>query len=235
MLKHNPRGNYRFLVAEGRPFSGGAAADEGYDLTHATFQRPVALEVGLAAAQQHLVAAGRPVQAIAGIELRIPEPLTRSAFDTFNRGYVSALKRLGLEVDGLLPASRTNVAPVAGGITEPSVYAFSYTVPASRARAAFVLSGVPETQTSDPAAILDSIMDVLSTRLQEMGCSWDDATAIQFYGVDIPTRQLVDSVLTRIGSAGLHGIQWFSAHPPILGLKFEIDARSVETEVALPT
>jgi hypothetical protein len=83
--------------------------------------------------------------------------------------------------------------------------------------------------------MLDSIIDVLSARLQEMGASWDDATATQFYGVDIPTKQLVDRVLTRIGSAGLRGIQWFSAHPPIQGLKFEIDSRSVGTEVAIPT
>jgi hypothetical protein len=69
MLKLNPRGNYRFLVAEGRPFSGGVVTDDGYDLVRATFEVPIALEAGLAAAERHIVAAGRPVQAIAGVDL----------------------------------------------------------------------------------------------------------------------------------------------------------------------
>ena len=208
-------------------------ADGGYDLVRARFERPIALEAGLAAAQQHVVAAGRPVQAIAGIELRIPEPLTRDEFDAFNRGYVSSLRRLGLELDGLLPAARTNVAPAAGGVSAPSVYAVSYTIPVDRPRPAFVLSGVPETEISDAAAMLDSIMAVLSARLLELGASWDDATAIQFYGVDIPARQMIDRVLSRTGSAGMNGIQWFSAHPPIEGLRFEIDARSAGRELVL--
>src|ERR1700681_4947856 len=98
MLAYNRSGNYRFLAAEGRPFSGGAIADEGYDLVHARFDRPLALEAGLAAAGQHVVAAGRTVQSIAGLELRVPKPLTAGEFESFNQRYVTSLKRLGVEV-----------------------------------------------------------------------------------------------------------------------------------------
>jgi hypothetical protein len=233
MLTHNWSGNYRFLGAEGRPFSGGAVADEGYDLVHARFERPLPLEAGLAAASRVALAAGRTVHAIAGFELRIPEPLSSAAFDSFNQTYVTNLRRLGLEVDGLFPAARTNVAAVVGTVSEASVYAVSYTIPGHRARPAFVLSGAPEAEGDDSAAMLDSIMRVLSVRLEEIGASWEDATAIQLYGVDDIQDLVVDKVLTRVGGAAAHGIHWFPSRPPVEGLRLEIDVRSAGTELVL--
>jgi hypothetical protein len=233
MLTHNRSGNYRFLAAEGRPFSGGAVADEGYDFVHARFERPLPLEAGLAAAARQVAAAGRPVHAIAGFELRIPEPLTKAAFDGFNERYVTSLKRLGLEVDGLMPAARTNVAVVVGAVSEPSLFAVSYTIVGQSTRRAFVLSGIPEEEGSDTASRLDSIMRVLSGRLEALGVSWEDATAIQLYGVDHFQDLLVEQVLKRVGGAAVHGIQWFPSLPPIEGLKLEIDARSAGTELVI--
>ncbi len=233
MLAHSPGGNYRFLAAEGQPFSGGIVADEGCDLVHARFERPIPLEAGLAAAARHVVAAGREVLAMAGIELRIPRPFTRGGFDGFNRAYVASLKRLGLEVGGIMPAARTNVAPAAIGISEPTVYAFTYTIPNQRNRPAFLLSGVPETEGRNPAEMLNSIMKVVSARLGELGASWDDATAIQLYGIDDFQDALVTNVLPRTGWGAVHGIQWFPSRTPIEGLKFEIDVRSAGTELVL--
>lgn len=234
MLAHNRSGNYRFLAAEGRPFSGGAVADEGYDLVHATFERPLLLDAGLAAASRQVAAAGRPVHAIAGFELRIPEPLTQADFGSFNQRYVTSLRRLGLEVDGLLPAARTNVAAVVGGVSEPSLYAMSYTITGQGTRPAFVLSGAPEEEGSDTASRLDSIMRVLSGRLEAFGASWDDATAIQLYGVDDFQDLVMERVLKRVGGSAVHGIRWFPSLPPIKGLKLEIDVRSAGTELVLP-
>jgi hypothetical protein len=233
MLAHSRSGNYRFLAAEGRPFSGGAVADEGYDLVHARFERPLPLEAGLAAASRQVAAAGRPVQAIAGFELRIPAPLTRAGFDAFNERYVTSLRRLGLEVDGLMPAARTNVAAVVGGVSEPSVYAVSYSIPGQRTRPAFVLSGAPEEEGADTAARLDSIMRALSGRLDALGASWEDATAIQMYGVDDFQDLVVEKVLKATGGAAVHGIRWFPSLPPIEALKLEIDARSTGTELVM--
>jgi len=233
MLTHNASGNYRFLGAEGRPFSGGAVADEGYDLVHARFERPLPLEADLAAASRVALAAGRTVHAIAGFELRIPEPLSSAAFAAFNQTYVTNLRRLGLEVDGLFPAARTNVAAIVGAVSEASVYALSYTIPGHRARPAFVLSGAPEEEGDDGAAMLDSIIRVLSVRLEEIGASWEDATAIQLYGVDDVQDLVVDKVLKMVGGAAIHGIHWFPSRPPVEGLRLEIDVRSAGTEVVL--
>lgn len=232
MLTHNRAGGYRFLGLAGRPFSAGGLADDGYDLVHAKFARPLPLQKGLAAAAQHVAAAGRPILSIAGFELRIPEPLSGADFDTFNQRYVKSLKGLGLEVDGLLPAGRTNLA-VAGAVSEPSLYAVTYTIPAKSSRHAFVLSGAPEDQAGDAATMIDSIVRVLSGRLQELGVSWDDATAIQLYGIDNINAGVVERLLSQVGASAVHGIQWFPSLPPVAGLKLEVDVRSAGTELVL--
>jgi hypothetical protein len=234
MLAHNPSGNYRFLAAPGRPFSGGAIADPGFDLVHAIFERPLALDRGLDAAARHLSEADRPISAIAGFELRIPEPLSPGRFDAFNGAYVERLESMGLAVEGLMPAARTNVASVLNAVTEPSVYAMSYTVRRDGGRPAFVLSGVPEEKPGDPISMLESMMGALSTRMAELGVSWEKATAIQLYGVDDVQALLVDNVLRRLGPAAVHGIHWFPSRPPIEGLRLEIDVRSVGRELILP-
>lgn len=208
-------------------------ADGGYDIVHARFARPIALAGGFAAAARQVVSAGRTVHSICGFELRIPEPLTEAGFASFNRDYIAQLKGIGLELDGLLPAARTNVAALVGGVSEASVYAVSYTVPTVRGAPAFLLSGAPEEQPGDATTMLDSIMRVLSLRLEEMGVSWSDATAIQLYGVDNFEGALVGSVLGRTGQAAVHGIHWFPSHPPIAGLKLEIDVRAAGIELVL--
>jgi len=76
-------------------------------------------------------------------------------------------------------------------------------------------------------------MGVLTPRLDEMGVSWSDATAIQLYGVDDFQGDLVHTVLRRTGHAAVHGIHWFPSRPPIVGLKLEIDARSSGLELVL--
>jgi hypothetical protein len=233
MLRHNRSGNYRFIGLAGRPFSAGAVADEGYDFAHARFERPLPLQRGLAAAAGHVSTAGRPIQSIGGFELRIPKPLSRADFDSFNQRYVESLKSLGLEVDGLLPAGRTNVAATVGAVSEPCLYAMSYTIPGRRTRRAFVASGAPEEEGVDTATRLDSIMRVLSVRLGELGVSWDDATALQLYGVDDIQARVVDRLLRQAGGSAVHGIQWFPSLPPIEGLKLEIDVRSAGTELVL--
>jgi hypothetical protein len=227
-----PPGSYRSLVAPGRPFSLGVAADPGYDLVHAVFQRPVPLRQGLEAAAQHVRAAGRPVTAIGAFELRIPEPLGRADFDAFNAPYAARLAAMGLASAGELVAARTNVAPTVPGIREPSLHAFTYTVPDGRRTApAFRLSGATESRLDGSAADrLRSIVQVLEGRLAELGVSWDDATAVSVYG---EPSDVLGSVRESFRAAGLRGLTWFPSRPPLVDFEFEIDAAGVGTELTL--
>jgi hypothetical protein len=229
----NPLGNYRFLGREGRPFSDGIVADQGHDLVHARFASPVPLDAGLSAAVRHVTTTGRPVQSIAGFELRIPEPFSPHDFAAFNDGYIARLKAVGLDVEGLIPTARTNVAPHAGRVTEPSVHAVSYTVPSRRTQAAFVMSGVPEEEPSDFAAMMDSILRVLSGRMKDIGAAWKNATEIQFYGEEGPGDLLVERLIRHAGAAAAAGVHWFPSRPPVVGLSFEIDVRSAGMELVL--
>jgi hypothetical protein len=161
-------------------------------------------------------------------------PLTADGFSAFNRVYVERLRALGLTVGDLMPAARTNVAAVGAGVPAPSLFGFSYTAEGGRGRPAFVLSGAPEEAPGDGVTMLRSMMGVLSARLDTMGVSWEDATAVQLYGVDDVQALLVEHVLGRLGPAATHGIRWFPSRPPIESLHLEIDARSAGVELILP-
>ncbi len=229
----NPMGGYRFLSAEGRPFSRGVVADADFDLAHATFHRPIPLEAGIEAAVRHVASAARPAQAIAGFELRSPKPMSQADFDTFNRRYVAILQRLGIDIEGLIPAARTNVAPIVGAVDRPSVFGFTYTVPARGAPSAFLLAGVPEEVGGDARAMLRNITEILAARAAELGCRLRDATAVQVYAGGALDPDAIADVAKELGDAAIHGLRWFPSLPPIEGLKFEIDARAARTEVVI--
>ena len=234
MTTQNAVGNYRFLGAPGRPYSGGVLVDGGFDLVHVTFEAALPLAAGLAAAVQHVTAATRPVLSIAGFELRIPAPLTGDGFESFNKTYIAKLLELGLEVGHAIPTARTNVATSINPVTEASVHGFTYSVPGNSRRRAFLMSGVAEEAPADVPTMLESIMTSLSSRMGELGASWDDATVVQLYGVDELQQPVVERVLKRVGRAAARGIHWFPSLPPIEGLRLEIDVRSAGTEVFAP-
>jgi hypothetical protein len=232
VLSHFADGGYRFLASPGRPFSAGIVADTGFDLVHVVFLRPVPLASGLDAARRHVESAGRPAGALAAFELRIPEPLSREGFDAFNEPYVERMAALGLRGEEGWVTARTNVAPTVAPVGEPSLYAFTYTVPGgNRSQPAFRLSGATETRRDGTAADhLASIVEVLAERMAELGVSWEAATAINVYGATVAPA---DEVAAAFGSATLHGLTWFPSRPPLRDFEFEIDAHGVGTEIVL--
>jgi hypothetical protein len=70
--------------------------------------------------------------------------------------------------------------------------------------------------------------------MAELGVTWQGATAIQLYGVEVVQGLLADYVLKHLGPAAVHGIHWFPSLPPIEDLRLEIDVRSAGTELLLP-
>ena len=228
MLSHFAAGSYHFVAAPGRPFSSGVAADQGFDLVHAVFFRPQQLSTGLESARRHVESAGRPVTALAAFELRIPEPLSREGFDAFNEPYVERMAALGLRSGADWVTARTNVAVP---VREPSLYAFTYTVPGGRSFPAFRLSGATETRRDGSAGDrLRSIVEALAVPMNELGVTWEASTAINVYcATDVP----MDEVAAALGTAAVHGITWFPALPPLREYEFEIDARGVGTEIVI--
>ncbi len=139
-----------------------------------------------------------------------------------------------MSLDGIVPAARTNVAPTVARVSEPSVLAFSFTVPSTtRDRPAFVLAGVPEEVKGDSRAMLKNITDILSARGALLGCHLSDATVIQIYADAALEPAAIADIAEAAGGAAIHGLKWFPSQPPIVGLNYEIDARAAGTEVVI--
>lgn len=238
-------GGYRYLKSVFQ-YSAGVAAEDGFEIHRARFSRPLPLAEGFRAVERHLAALGRPTTAFCACELRSPEPFTEQGFIDFNRSYVVTLERWGVYKDGANPVARTNVCPMYGAPSSPSLYAFSYTVPGG-ARS-FIVSGggeAAEGQGSYRERIVrygDTSQDglrekmrfvagAMEKRLAGLGFGWADATSTQAYSVyDIGA--LIGPELAARGAAA-NGVTLHFCRPPVLGIDFEMDVRGAAREMVL--
>lgn len=242
----NPAGGYAFLKGIS-PYSGGVAALPGFEILHMRFGQLLALDRGFAAIEAYLDSQRRPRQALCAVELRSPRPFTFQGFQDFNQRYVSILQRWGLLLDGVNPVARTNVAPHLLPPSEPSVYAFSITVPAQKAPASFVIAGSGELPEGslDPHDVVRRgeastdalrekarfVMSLMSARLAGLDASWKQVTAAQVYTVHDIHAFLATEILAGMHDAAPLGIHWHYARPPIESIEYEMDLRGCRREV----
>jgi hypothetical protein len=245
-------GNYRYVKGVFQ-YSGGVAAETGYEIERARFAKPVPLRDGFAAVESHLKAIGRPSTAFAACELRSPAPFTEQGFFDFNKQYVTTLERWGIYKDGAEPANpvaRTNVCPMYGPPAEPMLYAFSYTVPArsDASRGSFILSGAGEGRgggqihadriirlhDTSPEGMREKVIAVVTEmerRLTLLGFTWRDAGSTQAYTVQ-NIGHLVGEVLAARGACE-GGLAWHYARPPVVNLEYEMDVRAPAREIVI--
>jgi hypothetical protein len=244
-------GGYRYIRAVFQ-YSGGVAAEPGYEIERARFLRPVPLAEGFAAVESHLKAIGRPTTAFAQCELRSPAPFTDQGFYDFNKVYVGTLARWGIYKEGdplMNPVARTNVCPDYHKPDEPSMFAFSYTVPAPNAkRKTFVLAGggdareggpsyrdrIVRLRDTSPEGMREKVSFVIAEmerRLQLLGFGWQDAVTTEIYTVQ-NVGHLVGELLVARG-AGEGGVVWNYTRPPVEDLEFEMDVRGAAREIVL--
>ena len=241
-------GGYRYL--RGRfQYSGGVAAEPGFAIERAKFHRPVPLEEGFRRIEAYFGAIDRPTTAFCACELRSPGQFSEQGFVAFNRAYVQTLERWGIFKDEENPVARSNVCPPVDPPAEPSFHAFSYTVLAGTEHAgpvkSFVTAGSGEAPEgpgeyrdriirfgdTSPDAMREKARYVLSameSRMDALGASWADATVSQVYTVHEVHGFLADEIVAR--GAAPDGITWTYARPPVEGLEFEMDVRSVPVE-----
>ena len=240
-------GGYRYIRAVFQ-YSGGVAAEPGFEIERARFLRPLPLAEGLAAAEAHLTSIGRPATAFAACELRSPAPFTEQGFSEFNKLYVGTLERWGIYKDGVNPVARTNVCPEYHKPVVPSLYAFSYTVPTQNKAGTFIVAGggeakegnqtyretivsLGDTSPAGMRAKLRYVVAEMEARLAALGFTWADAVSTQAYTVhDIGA--LVGSEIAARGAAQ-GGLTWHYCRPPIVHLEFEMDVRGAARELML--
>jgi hypothetical protein len=248
MLVENKRGNYYFLKGIA-PYSKGVAAEAGFEIVHVRLSRYVPLRVGFNIVEAHLREAGRPLQAICGMELRSPKPFSFSGFNEFNAGYVDVLKERDLLVNGMNPVARTNVAPAVNPPAEPALYGFSYTVRSNAKRKTFVVAGAGELPEgsldpheivrrgeSSPAAIQEKmrfVTGLMEARLRGLSVSWNDVTVSEIYSVHDIHPFLETELLVHQQDGGAHGLTWHYSRPPIESIEYEMDLRGCATELLI--
>jgi hypothetical protein len=247
MLAENSKGNYDFIRGIG-PFSAAVMAQPGFEIIHARFLPLIALNDGYRRVEKHLREVQRPLEALCGMELRIPKVLSRQAFDEFNAPYIEQLKSWGLEVAGANPVTRTNVALESSPVAEPMLAGFYYSITSNGQIPSFVLSGVPEIASRDggvqivargdtsPQGLrqkLECILNVLGAHLSELKLNWELVTAVNLYTVFDIHPLLAPVFLTRLAAASQAGVTWHYSRPPVNGLDLEVDARAVRSELVL--
>ena len=247
MLRDHPSGNYRFIPGI-TAFSSGVVAMAGHEIVHVTLQAPRPWRDGFKLIEQHLRGQGRGRTALCAIELRSPKPFTFDGFAKFNEGYRALLAEWGILVGDDNPIPRTNVAPVFAPPSEPSLYAFGYTIPGTTPTPTFIVAGAGEmgdrTQGADgivrkgetsPDAMKEKarfVMGIMQDRMRTLGADWARATTIDVYTAQ-PIFTYLEDILKPAGPAAIHGLRWFPSRPPIEGLEFEVDLRGVAREIAI--
>jgi hypothetical protein len=239
-------GGYRYIPAVFQ-YSGGVAAERGYEIRRARFHTPpVTIADGFARIAEHLEAVGRPLTAFCACELRSPGQFTESGFEAFNTAYSGTLADWGIFTDGVNPIARSNVCPEVDGPPEPVFHAFSYTVEASGdVPPTFVVAGSGECPEgvgtyeentvrfgdTSPGAIREKAAFVhgeMERRLGLLGFGWNDTTAAQLYTIHNVHPFLADDIVAR--GAARAGLTWHFARPPVVGLEYEMDCRGLRTE-----
>jgi hypothetical protein len=240
-------GGYRYIKAVFQ-YSGGVAAEPGFEMERAVFLKPLPLLEGLAAAEAYLKSLGRPTTAFAACELRSPAPFSEQGFVEFNRQYVGTLERWGLYKDGVNPVARTNVCPEYQKPASPSLHAFSYTVPSKGSRPTFIVAGGGEAKEGNktyretlvalgdtsPAGMQKKVRYVVAEmerRLAALGVSWAEAVSTQAYTVHDIGPLVGPEIAARGAARG--GLAWHYCRPPIVDLEFEMDVRGAAREIVL--
>jgi hypothetical protein len=237
-------GGYRYIPAVFQ-YSGGVAALTGFRIQRIRFRRPVPLAEGFRQIERIIAEAGRPLTSFCACELRSPAPFTDEGFRAFNEVYVATLERWALYANGVNPVARSNVCPEIDPPGEPSFHAFSFTVEDDGAGSSFVVAGSGEAQEggatysertvrygeTTPEAMREKarfVLGEMERRLALLGFSWSDTTAAQVYTVHDIHPFLGDEIVRRGGGGG--ELTWHFCRPPVRGLEYEMDCRSVETE-----
>jgi hypothetical protein len=247
MTRDFPAGNYRFIPAVFQ-YSGGAAADSGFEVERVRFDRLLPLAEGFAQAANYIKSAGRPLTAFCACELRSPAAFTDDGFRKFNEHYVKTLAEWGLFDGTVNPVARSNVCPEIDPPAEPSFYAFSFIRPSQGTTHSFVISGSGEAREGgatysertvryrdlSPAGLgekVSFVVDAMERRMGEFRFGWSDATAVQTYTVHDFHPVFADALVRR--GAARSGLTWHFARPPVIDLEYEMDCRRVMREMVI--
>lgn len=239
-------GNYRYAPGVFQ-YSAGVAALPGFAIERVRFSDPVPLKAAFDRVAVVIQGEGLPLTSFCACELRSPAPFSDKGFAAFNEIYAGTLKQWGLFAQGDNPVARSNVCPEINPPSEPSMHAFCFVRPAKDAEPSFVVSGsaeVPEPEgkhdygdhaiaagDTSPTGMRQKaqwVLGEMERRMAALDADWSKATGVNVYTV-YEIHSFLGEELVRRG-ATRHGLIWHFNRPPIVGLDYEMDCRSVALE-----
>lgn len=241
-------GGYQFIPGVFQ-YSAGVRASEGFEIVRARFRTMLPMADAFSAIEAHLNAQGLSPKVFCACELRSPAPFSEKGFIEFNKEYVSWLERWQMIENGVNPVARTNVCPEVSPPQAVGIYAFSYTRPAtSTAPGGFVVAGsgeAPEGKANyrDHAVRLGDrsmagltekarwVLGEMERRMKALGATWQDNTGAHLYTVYDIHPLMAREIVAR--GASSKGLSWHFARPPVEDLDYEMDVRSVSTEIVI--
>jgi hypothetical protein len=240
----NGPGGYRFLPS-GPVFNSGALPLPGHEIVHVLFSPWMPMDKAWGAIEHVLRQAGRPPQALCGMELRIPRQLTVEGFRAFNAPYIEQLRKWDLIFGEFSAVSRTNVAVFLDAPSVPSVHAFSYAALSDHKGATFCVSGTADIGPGGKIIAqgdvskegmkqkLEHVIGVITDRLAKLALSWADATHTDLC-VSRDIGDLMETVVVPgLQGAAARGLRVHFARPPIIDAEVELETRGVHRELVL--
>ena len=241
-------GGYRYIPAVFQ-YSGGVAAEPGFEIVRVRFHRPVPLARRLCRASSRRSARpGRPLTAFCACELRSPAPFTEDGFRAFNEIYAGTLRQWGV-MQRRQPIRWRAAMCVRRSIRRPSPRFMPSASPCAGTRPmpTFVVAGSGEARRgqeaitaitrcgfgeTSPDAIAEKARFVLGEMERRL------VAARLRAGPTRPPRRstrcttCIRSWPTRSCAAAPRapGLTWHYARPPVRDLEYEMDCRAIAEE-----
>lgn len=245
-LLEGPSGNFRVLPL-GPAYCTGIVPRAGFEVVRVQLRSWLPLDDAYPFIERYLESVGRPMQDFCGIEMRVPAPLTRADWTSFNTPYLAWLRRWGLMHGDQSLVCRSNIALAMHPPATASVCAFSYVAPGGTCAGGFCLSGTaditPEGRIiaegdTGPEAMRERArytIDVISGSLAALGLSWTAVNQVALFHVaDIPDLW-GPALLGGLGATLRQGVVVYRARPPIVGGEVELEARGAQRDQIVDT
>ena len=241
-----PAGGYRYIPYAFQ-YSGGVEALAGHQIERVEFARPLPLAAGFAWIEQYLGRQGVPLVGLLCLRAALAGAVHRSRLHRVQPSVHRDAAALGRDEERQTTTrwraatssrrctSRPNRASTrSASPARPTARRARSSSPAA-ARQATVPAPYRERIVrygdTSPDAMRDKAVFVLGRmeeRMAVLGKTWADTTATQVYAVHDLHSYLADEIVQR--GAAQHGLIWHFARPPVEGLEYEMDCRSVPVE-----
>lgn len=244
-LLDNEAGGYRVLPA-GSVFCGGVVPHPGREIVHVLVTPWVPMRDAWSLVQAHLSAQKLPMQALCGMELRMPQQLEWQGFREFNAPYSEQLRKHRLILGNYSAVCRTNVVPAADKPAEAVLHAFSYCAPAQGRNTTFCVSGTADIDergrivaagdvtAAGMRARLQHCVNAITERLAQLELDWNQATHVDLCVARDVDNLIGELLVPALGGAARRGLRVHHARPPIVGSEVELECRRALRELVLP-